>query len=127
VILSEYPAFVPCLAKKNPGGKTVERWELYGRGIELANCYTEETSPQAVREFFEGEKRAKEKSALVRHRVDDNYWKIFLSGGEDPIGPHPGESGFPPCSGVALGMDRLIMVLAGKTAIGAVLPFPVGP
>jgi lysyl-tRNA synthetase class 2 len=125
VVLSEYPAFVPCLARKNPGGETVERWELYGRGIELANCYTEETGPQAVREFFENEKRAKEKSALVRHRVDDDYWKIFLSGGGDPAGP--GESGFPPCSGAALGMDRLIMVLAGRSSIGGVLPFPMNP
>jgi lysyl-tRNA synthetase class 2 len=115
VVLCEYPAFVPCLAKKNPGGETVERWELYGRGIELANCYTEETGPRAVREFFESEKRVKEESALVRHRVDDDYWKIFLG---------PGESGFPPCSGVALGMDRLIMVLAGRSSIGGVLPFP---
>lgn len=124
VVLGGYPAFVPCLAKKNPDGKTVERWELYVRGIELANCYTEETGPRAVREFFEREKRAKEQSALVRHRVDDDYWKIFLpSGGPADRGPE--ESGFPPCSGVALGMDRLIMVLAGRSAIGGVLPFPI--
>jgi lysyl-tRNA synthetase class 2 len=116
--LLDYPAFVPCLAKKTPGGRTVERWELYGRGIELANCYTEETDPRAVREFFESEKRAKEESALVRHRVDDDYWKIFLPG---PAGP-----GFPPCSGVALGMDRLIMALAGLSTIGGALPFPMG-
>jgi lysyl-tRNA synthetase class 2 len=121
VVLSEYPSFVPCLAKKN--GETVERWELYGRGIELANCYTEETSPRGVREFFEGEKQAKERSALVRHRVDDEYWKIFLPPGDSP-GGDPAGSGFPPCSGVALGLDRLIMVLAGKTNIGTVLPFP---
>jgi lysyl-tRNA synthetase class 2 len=122
VILSEYPAFVPCLAKKSGDGKTVERWELYSRGIELANCYTEETSPQAVREFFAGEKEAKERSALVKHRVDDDYWKIFLAPGESP-GGDPADSGAP-CSGVALGMDRLIMVLAGKSAIGGILPFP---
>ncbi|MCL2129494.1 MAG: LysR family transcriptional regulator, partial [Treponema sp.] len=36
VVLLDYPAFVPCLAKKKPGGKTVERWELYAHGIELA-------------------------------------------------------------------------------------------
>jgi lysyl-tRNA synthetase class 2 len=121
VVLSEYPAFVPCLAKKKPGGKTVERWELYIRGIELANCYTEQTEAREVREFFEKEKQAKEESALVRHRVDDDYWKIFLPG--DTSGE---ASGFPPCSGVALGMDRLIMAMAGCPAISGVLPFPLG-
>jgi lysyl-tRNA synthetase class 2 len=124
VVLGEYPAFVPCLAKKNGDGETVERWELYCRGIELANCYTEETGPQAVREFFEHEKQVKEKSALVNHRVDDDYWKIFLPR-EGALGGNPAESGFPPCSGAALGMDRLIMVLAGKNALSGVLPFPL--
>jgi lysyl-tRNA synthetase class 2 len=114
--LVDYPAFVPCLAKKNPGGKTVERWELYINGIELANCYTEETGPEEVRRFFESEAAEKERSALVRHRVDKDYWKNFL----------PGSGGlpFPPCSGVALGLDRLVMVLTGRSTIDGVLPFP---
>jgi lysyl-tRNA synthetase class 2 len=112
VVLMDYPAFVPCLAKKNNNGKTVERWELYVRGIELANCYSEETDPRAVREFFSREKSAKEKSALTPHKVDDDYWKVFLRS-------------FPPCSGVALGLDRLMMVLAGRQSIDSVLPFPM--
>jgi lysyl-tRNA synthetase class 2 len=120
VALIDYPAFVPCLAKKN--GDTAERWELYGRGIELANCYTEETGPQAVRAFFESEKSAKEASALVPHRVNDDYWKIFLP----PQGRAGGEDGFPPCSGAALGLDRLLMILAGAPSINGVLPFPMG-
>jgi lysyl-tRNA synthetase class 2 len=115
LILSDYPAFTPCLAKKRPGGETAERWELYGRGVELANCYTEETRAEAVREFFESEKAAKERSALVPHRVDGDYWKLFLPGDGGP---------FPPCSGTALGLDRLIMILAGRSAIDGVLPFP---
>ena len=113
VALLDYPAFVPCLAKKSLNGKTVERWELYARGTELANCFTEETRPEEVRRFFESEKTKKEKSALVRHRVDDDYWKIF--------GP---EDQFPQCSGVAMGLDRLIMVLCGRSTIDGVLPFP---
>ena len=115
VALTDYPAFVPCLAKKSAGAKTVERWELYIRGIELANCYTEETDPLEVRRFFQAEEAAKEESALVRHKVDRDYWKIFI----------PGSRGaFPPCSGVAMGLDRLIMVLTGRSSIDAVLPFP---
>jgi lysyl-tRNA synthetase class 2 len=117
VALTDYPAFVPCLAKKKnrgtgPEGKaeTVERWELYARGVELANCYSEETDPEEVRRFFESEAAAKEKTALVPHRRDPGYWKQFLS--------------FPRCSGVALGVDRLIMALLGKSNIDMVLPFP---
>ena len=114
VALMDYPAFVPCLAKKSGGGKTVERWELYARGIELANCFTEETGAEEVRLFFEEETAEKAKTALVRHGVDENYWKLFAGAGK-----------FPPCSGVALGLDRLIMVLCGRANIDSVLPFPM--
>jgi lysyl-tRNA synthetase class 2 len=107
VALTDYPAFVPCLAKKSNNGKTCERWELYYNGIELANCYSEETDPQKVKEFFINESAQKEKTALVRHKVDNNYYKIFEN--------------FPRCSGVALGMDRLIMALTGRSTIDSVL------
>jgi len=110
IALLDYPAFVPTLARKSADGKTVERWELYFNGIELANCYSEETDPRRVREFFESEAAAKEQQAIVKHNVDHDYWKIF-------------EKGFPACSGVALGLDRLIMALCGRSSIDGVLPF----
>jgi len=113
IVLLDYPAFVPCLAQKNADGKTVKRWELYYNGIELANCFTEETDAQRVRDFFTSEAAAKERQALVKHRVDQDYWKLFDQGG------------FPPCSGVALGLDRLIMALCDRSAIDSVLPFPM--
>ena len=111
VVLMDYPAFVPCLAKKKPDNKTVERWELYIDGIELANCFSEETSADEVKNFFEKEKTEKDKHALIRHSVDENYWKMF--------------QGTPQCSGVAMGLDRLIMVLCGRSTIDSVLPFPM--
>ena len=114
VALLDYPAFVPCLAQKASDGKTVERWELYYNGIELANCYSEETNAEQVRRFFESEAAAKDQHALVRHRVDHDYWKIFQS--TPPL---------PPCSGVALGLDRLIMAICGRSTIDGVLPFPM--
>jgi len=114
VALIDYPAFVPCLAKKGSGGKTVERWELYTQGIELANCYSEETDAEKVRAFFESEKAIKEKNALVPHKVDDDYWKLFSAKNKP----------FPECSGVAMGLDRLIMVLTARQTIDSVLPFP---
>jgi lysyl-tRNA synthetase class 2 len=112
VALTDYPAFVPCMAKKNADGKTVERWELYYDGIELANCFSEETDANSVREFFESEAAAKKSQALVKHKVDSEYWKHF-------------QNGFPRCSGVAMGLDRLIMALCGKSTIDGVLPFPM--
>ncbi|MDR0583911.1 MAG: LysR family transcriptional regulator [Treponema sp.] len=115
VALLDYPAFVPCLAQRS-GGKTVERWELYFKSIELANCYSEETDPAKVRGFFESEAAAKEQSAVVKHRVDADYWKHFL--------PRRGKP-FPRCSGVALGLDRLIMALTGRSNIDDILPFPM--
>jgi len=109
VALLDYPAFVPCLAKKSPNGRTVERWELYYNGIELANCYSEETNPQVVKDFFISEEAEKNKTAVLKHKVDHDYWKTFET--------------FPTCSGVAIGLDRLIMALTGKTTIDGVLPF----
>ena len=118
IALIDYPAFVPCLAKRHPQGKTVERWELYARGIELANCYSEEGDPKQVEEYFTEEGARKAKTALVHHRIDEDYWKVFLPRQDTP---------FPPCSGVALGLDRLIMVLTGRSSIDGVLPFPMEP
>ncbi len=116
VFLIDYPAFVPCLAKDVPGTKNgkplwKERWELYACGIELANCYTEETDAEKVRAYFESERRLKEKNALVVHKTDTSYWQLFRT--------------FPPCSGVAMGADRLIALLSGRKSIEPVLPFSI--
>jgi lysyl-tRNA synthetase class 2 len=111
VVLMDYPAFVPCLAKKGKDGRTMERWELYINGVELANCYSEETDGEEVRRYFAQEGEAKKRNALVDHAVDEDYWKIF--------------SPFPACSGVALGLDRLVMTVTEKRSIDAVIPFPM--
>ena len=79
--------------------------------IELANCYTEETDAEKVRAYFESERRLKEKNALVVHKTDTSYWELFRS--------------FPPCSGVAMGADRLIALLSGRKSIEPVLPFSI--
>jgi lysyl-tRNA synthetase class 2 len=109
VALIDYPAFVPCLAEQNKDGKTFQRWEVYMRGIELANCYSEETDPAKIKVFIASEALEKQKTAKVPHKIDENY----LSGG------------LPQCSGVAMGMDRLIMALTGRKTIEGVLPFPM--
>jgi lysyl-tRNA synthetase class 2 len=119
VLVTDYPARVPCLAKDIGAGQGEplwkERWELYADGIELANCYSEETCPRKVKEYFEREGRIKDKSALVPHAYDTDYWKIF----ESPRGHLE-------FSGVALGVDRLAALMTGSRAIESVMPFAFG-
>jgi lysyl-tRNA synthetase class 2 len=122
VALMDYPAFVPCLAKKSGDGRTVERWELYARGVELANCYSEETDPDEIRRYFAQEGRKKTRTTLVPHAIDEDYWKNFLPKAKRPLS---GVQGFPRCSGVAMGLDRLLMALMGRSSIDAMLPFPM--
>jgi lysyl-tRNA synthetase class 2 len=98
-----YPAIVPCLARMNADGLSRQRWELYVNGVARANCYSEERDAEVVRSYFEREGTEKLAAALVPHAVDPDYWKIFER--------------FPRCSGVAMGLDRLIMSLEGRQSI----------
>lgn len=121
VALIDYPAFVPCLAKNSTGTPAKERWELYVRGIELANCYTEETDPLEIQRYFAMEGKEKKQKALVPHAIDEDYWKAFQDRKDDGGTVRP----FPACSGVAMGLDRLVMALVGRSTIDSVLPFPM--
>ncbi len=122
VALMDYPAAVPCLAAgKN---KTVElsadrtirwntreRWELYAGGVELANCYTELRDAVQIRRYMEDENNEKQGTARIPHPPVADFDQVCVR--------------MPPCSGSAMGLDRLIMLLAGKTSLDSVLPFPL--
>lgn len=110
-ILTDFPSQVATLARTIPGTPWSERWELYMEGHETANCYTEETDPEAIRRFFTSEAVQKE-GALVEVEIDQDFPELFARG-------------FPPCSGVALGIDRLIMALTDAQDIRGVIFFPV--
>lgn len=111
LVLSDWPAAVPTTARRRPGTPWAERWELYLDGIEVANCYTEETDPAAVARFF-AEEAARQQSAGVVPRVDEGYARLFTGG-------------FPACSGVALGVDRLEMVFRGARSLEGVINYPL--
>jgi lysyl-tRNA synthetase class 2 len=110
LILYDYPAVIPTLARRKPGSPWAERWELYLAGVEVANCYSEETDPGAYEEFYDNQERAKQQS-LVAHPGDRELLRIIR------------ESGFPECSGVALGLERLFMFFLGQNSIHGLLPF----
>lgn len=109
LVLERYPAQIECLAADIPGTPWKDRWELYAGGMELCNCYTEASDPGAVRASFERESERK-RTARVPHRVDAGYPDLF--------------SGFPPCSGVAMGFDRFVLALTGERDLSRLLPYP---
>lgn len=110
LVIYNYPAGIPALAKPAAEKGRLERWELYAGGIELANCYSEETDFNKVHTFFNNETAAK-KNALVTVSSDMDWCEMY-------------KKDFPRCSGTAIGVDRLIMILTGATTIEGVILFP---
>ncbi len=112
VILYDYPKQIRCLAKEKKGTPWRERWELYIDGIELANCYTEETDSRKVEETLRIEYLKKSAGSRVIPDFDPEYSTMF-------------DKSYPECSGVAMGIDRLIMLLTGEPSIQGVILFPL--
>ncbi len=112
LVIYNYPSGIECLAADVPGTPWKDRWELYCTGIELANCYTEETDRKAVSDFIRSEHDRKLKFSRTIPAYDPHFISIF-------------SRGFPECSGVALGVDRLIQIITGTESIEGVILFPL--
>ena len=111
LFLYNYPQIIPSLSKKISGTPWTERWELYAGGMELANCYSEETDKDEIRLYFEKESKLKQ-NGIIPYKTDNYYADIF-------------SKEYPDCSGVAMGIDRLIMFLTGIDSINGVIFFPL--
>lgn len=112
IFLIDFPRNIKTLAKDIPNTPWAQRWELYIKGIECGNCYTEENDPLIVSEYFKEEAHHK-MNALVKHNIDPNYYELFKT--------------FPQCSGGAIGLDRLIMAVLGMENINDVILYPAKP
>lgn len=113
-ILYHYPASQASLAKvteSDAGYDVAERFELYYRGIELANGFHELGDAAELRRRFE---------AVNTARVADG--RGALPPPESLLAAL--EHGLPPCTGCALGFDRLAMLASGATSIDDVVAFP---
>ncbi len=110
VVLTGYPAAAAALARLKPSDPRVaERWELYVGGVELANAYSELTDPAEQRARFEdcaADRRARGRDV---YPLDEAFLESLAS--------------MPPAGGVALGVDRLAMLLAGTASLDAVMAF----
>jgi len=110
-VLYDYPASQCALATVNIEKNIAERFEVYFGELELANGFNELTDADEQRVRFESDNNKREKSGLETMPVDENFLAAL-------------EAGLPKCAGVAIGLDRLLMVLTGKSCISEVLAFP---
>lgn len=114
VFLMDYPAPAASLARLKPDDPAVaERWEFYVGGLELANCFSELVDGPAQRARFEAAKAERRRLGEEDYPLDDEFL--------DVIGT------MPPSGGVALGVDRLVMLAAGAGSIADVRAFPAEP
>jgi lysyl-tRNA synthetase class 2 len=111
VILTDFPAERAALARLSDSTPPVaERWELYLAGMELANAYTELTDAAEQRRRFEACARTRAGRNQAVYPLDGEFLAAL-------------ERGMPSCAGIALGVDRLMMVLAETLDIGDVRAF----
>jgi elongation factor P--(R)-beta-lysine ligase len=107
-----YPASQAALARLDPQDpRAALRFELYCDGIELANGFHELASAAEQRARFDQDLAERRRTGLPAFAPDEFLLAAL-------------ESGFPECSGVALGFDRTLMLASGATTIDEVLPFP---
>ncbi|VAX77113.1 Elongation factor P--(R)-beta-lysine ligase [Serratia symbiotica] len=108
-----FPANQSGLAEiSSEDNRVAERFEVYFKGIELANGFQELTDHFEHRQRFHQDNRKRGCLGRPQYPIDNNFMDAL-------------QYGIPPCSGVALGVDRLVMLALGAESISDVLAFPV--
>jgi lysyl-tRNA synthetase class 2 len=112
VFITDYPVELSPFAKEHrsePG--LVERFEAFCGGMEFANAFTELNDPDEQRRRFEEQVRLSEAGDEEAQPYDEAFVEAL-------------EHGMPPTAGVGLGIDRLVMIMCGKSSIREVVLFP---
>lgn len=115
VFVYDYPASQAALAQVKvdaAGQEVAARFELFVDGIELANGYHELTDANEQRERLLKDQQTRERLALPQRPLDMRLVSAL-------------EAGIPACAGVALGVDRLVMLALGASSIQDVIAFPI--
>jgi elongation factor P--(R)-beta-lysine ligase len=110
VFLTEYPTELAALARRKPDDTAVaERFELYIAGVELANAFSELIDPIEQRRRFEKDEAARRAAGKPPYPSPEKFLQELEN--------------MPPAAGIALGVDRLVMLLAGAETIDEVVAF----
>jgi elongation factor P--(R)-beta-lysine ligase len=110
-ILDQYPAVLAALARPAPDRRVAERFELYACGVELANGFGELTDAAEQRRRLEREMAEKERIYGERYPIDEDFLAALAA--------------MPQACGIALGLDRLVMLATGAARIDQVLWNPL--
>jgi len=112
-VVTHYPSGQAAMARRiddENGYAVALRFEIYLDGVELANGYEELTDPHEQRDRFEQEQKTRAQRGQPIPEIDTKFLAAL-------------EAGLPPCSGVALGLDRLLMLREGALRLSDVMNF----
>jgi lysyl-tRNA synthetase class 2 len=109
----DFPTEVSPLSKQKPDDPdTVERFELYIGGFEVANAFSELNDPAEQRRRFDAQLKDRAAGDQEAHAMDEDYIRAL-------------EYGLPPTAGEGVGIDRLVMLLTNSPSIRDVILFPL--